>query len=92
MKGIKTEILVVLGMAAVCGLGQEIIPRTDFRYNEAYRLKSSAGHYGWFAGVDRHNGEEIMFQLGLTDKLAMFGADHSKCRIISSARSCTNIV
>lgn len=63
----------ILGALSLCS--EIIIPQTNFRYNESYPLKNAAGRYGWFTGVDRHNGEEIMFQLGLTDKLALFGAE-----------------
>ena len=71
----RTSLFVLFGMAAAtlaCGGETLVPPSTTFAYNENYPLKTAAGRYGWFCGVDRMNGGEIMFQLGQLDELAAF--------------------
>jgi len=73
MKKICSLLCSALTLAAFSG---DIIPQRNYDFNELYPLRKVAGRYGWLTGIDVQNpGQIIMFQLGLSDELAMFSVE-----------------
>ncbi len=49
-----------------------LLPINPSPMTDAYRLPSICGRYGWQAGVERYNGQIMMFQNGHTDNTALW--------------------
>jgi hypothetical protein len=66
-------VCILLSLTLAAAEAEKLLPEVVWKPNEAYLLKSLCGRYGWQNGIERNNGQKMMFQQNHTENSAIWG-------------------
>jgi len=66
------SVLLFAGSLSLLSGGEALLPANSAPMTDAYKIPSVCGRYGWQGGVERYNGQLMMFQNGHTENTALW--------------------